>query len=440
MRENKLPVHYTSAEETRRVRPAADSGDGGVHIPRERVAHVGARPAGDYLADDLSNSVQITLAKRVIKPGSDKAMCLAAQTSIPISDDEISSVSNLGLKLADGTKVAFSLSFFNGEAAQNVTPMREAEPPTPFSAAGSASAASAVAVAPQALPGRRNQYVAYDTERYTKLEEARDSKLGTWLLVSAVVSVTTLYTICNPKWVPSFVAQTVKISKQLSADIKRRANTPLGGTAVTDAAKAGAGMVAGAAGIHGVPTGRNSASAVQPKGETSIYGVARNSVVRGVRPAAPASLRDVDRSAAQHDGSSSGAHRTLASDRDETETRDFMNQGFNQGFTFPTTEMPKAAEAKTSKSKKGFMVPPPPPAPCVLPPEFSFFLMQPAQQHAAPQQQLQQAQAQASPKTPNQAAPRENTPQQSDQELQAADQELQAALRSSLLTVGEWKR
>jgi hypothetical protein len=367
MRENQLPEPYTSAEETGRVRPSVDSGDGGVHIQREQVAHVEARPAGNYLADDLSNSVQITLAKRVIKPGSDKDMCLAAQTSIPVSDDEISSVSNLGLKLADGTKVAFSLSSFNGEAAQNVTPMGGAEPRTHF---------------------------------YTKLEQARDSKLGTWLLTSAIISVTTLYTICNPEWVPSFVAQTVKISKQLSADIKKIASTPLRGTAVTDTAKAGAGTVSGAAGTHGVPTGRNSASAVQPKGETAIYGVTRNSVVRGVRPVAPVSS--------------------------------------GQGFTFPATEMPKAAEAKTSKSKKGFMVPPPPAAPCVLPPEFGYFLKQPAQEDAAPQQQLQQAQAQA-------ASGRTEATQSAalvgaDQELQAADQELQTALRSSLRTVGEWTR
>jgi len=118
----------------------------------------------------------------------------------------------------------------------------------------------------------------------------------------------------------------------------------------------------------------------------------------------------------------------------------FVNQGVNHGVTFPATEMPKAAEAKPSKSKKGFMVPPPPPTPCVLPPEFSFFPMQPAQQQGAPEQQLQQAQAQASPETDNQAAARENTLQQSDQELQAADHELQAAIRSSLLTVSEWKR
>lgn len=272
---------------------------------------------------------------------------------------------------------------------------------------------------------RENQLSVH--EPYTKLEKAPDSKLGRWLLASAVISVTTLYTMCNPKEVPGFVAQTKKVST----------------------AKAGAGTVVGAADIHGVPTRRNSANTVDAKDETAtIYGVTGNSVVRGVSPAAPASLRDVERSAAQHDGSSSGAHRTLASARDETGTRNFINQGFNQGFTFPTTERPKATEAKTSKSKRGFLIPPPPPTPCVWPPGFGFFPMQPAQQDAAPQQQLQHAQAQASPKPLNQAAAaRENTPQQSDQELQAADlelqaadQELQAALRSSRLTVGEWKR
>ncbi len=266
MRENQLSVHYTSAEAT--------------------------GPASNYLADDLSNSVHITLAH--------------------------------------------------------------------FSAAGSASAAPAVAVAQRALPG------------------ARDFRLGTWLLAAAVISVTTLYTICNNKWVPSFVAQTVKISKPLSADIKRRPSTTLGGTAVTDTTKASAGTVAGAAGIDGAPSGRNSASAVQ-------------------------------------------------------------------GFTFPVTEMPKAARAKTSKSKKGLLVPPPPPTPWVLPPAYGFV------PDAEPQQQLQQAEAQASPKTHNQAADRENTPQQltaasggieatQSAALVDADQELQAALSSSLRTVGAWTR
>ena len=348
---------------------ATDSGDGGVHIPREPVTYIEARPAGNYLADDLSNSVQITLAH--------------------------------------------------------------------FSASGSASEASAVSVVSPALPGPRNEYVAYDPEDSTELEEVRDSKSETWLLAAAVISVTTLftalYTIRNPEWVPNFVGQTVKISKQLSSDIKRRAITALGGTAVTGSAKAGAGTVAGAAGIHGAPTGRNSASAVQPKGETAINGVTRNSVVGGVRPAAPASLSDVDRSAAQHYGSSSRAHRTLASDRDETGTRENSRRHIPNG------------------NHTAFMVPPPPPTPCFLPPAFGLFPMQPAQQYAAPHQQLQQAQAQASPKTDNQAAARENTPQQptaasgrteatQSAALVDADQQLQAALSSSLRTVGKWTR
>jgi hypothetical protein len=117
---------------------------------------------------------------------------------------------------------------------------------------------------------------------------------------------------------------------------------------------------------------------------------------------------------------------------------DSMNQGFSQRGTFPVTEMPKAAEAKTSKSKKGFLVPPPPPTPFVLPPAFGSFS----------EQQLQQAQAQASPKAHNQAAVRENTPQHTTAASEAnqsaalgdAEQELQAAVRRSLRTVGEWTR
>jgi hypothetical protein len=499
MRENQLPVHDTSAEETGRVRPAIDSGDGGVHIPRERVTHVEARPAGNYLADDLLNSVQTTLAKSVIKPGNDKAMCLAAQTSIPISDDKISSASRLGFKFADGTKVALSLSSCH-EAAQNVTPMRGVKPPTHFSAAGSASAASAVAVAPGALPDPGNQYVTDDPERYTKLDEARKSKLAIGLLALSVIAMTTLYTHCSPKW-SSFVAQTVDTSKQLSADIKRRASALLGGTAVTDAAtagagavavgtavtdtaKAGAGTVAGgtavtddatagagtvaggtavtdvakakagtvagaagtagaagiadAAGIDGAPTGSNSASAVQLKGETAISDVIYNTVVHGVRLAAPASSRDVDQSASQHHGSSS-AQPTLASASDETGTRENSRQHTHN-------------VNHTARSKPGdFLVPPPPATPCVLQPAFGFFSMQPAQQLAAPKQQLQPAQAQASPRDHDQDAAQENTPQQSTEAsgkteatqsaaLVAADQELQAALKSSQLTVGKWTR
>lgn len=190
-----------------------------------------------------------------------------------------------------------------------------------------------------------------------KPRKASNSKLGKWLLALAVISATTLYTICHPNWVPSLVAQPVaqpvKIAKKLS--------------------------------------------------------------VTGVRPAAPVSLKDVDRSAA---GTKSGAHRALASDGDEG-----------------STEMPKAPEAKPSKSKDSFLVPPPPPTP--VPPGLDLFPMQP---DAASKQQLQQAQAQDSTLGQIQSAAREIAPQQSDQDLQNIDQELEAAMRSSQLRGGQWRR
>jgi hypothetical protein len=322
MRENQLPVHYTSAEETGRVRPAVDSGNGGEHIARERVTHVEAIRARNYLADDLSSSVQITVAH--------------------------------------------------------------------FSAAGSASAPSDVSVAP-----------------LTKLDEARDSELGKWLLVSAVISVTTLFTalysICDRDWVPNLVAQ-------LSAEVKRTASTSLGGTAVTATAKVGAGPVARAAGVHAAP------SAVQPKGETGNHTVSSNA---GESGAGGGMLPDL----------------SLQSKAITNNPMDSMNQG----TSFPVAEMPKAAEGKTSKSKKGLMVPPPPPTPCVLPPGFGFLPVQPTEQDAADQQQLQQAQASHNTHDQNTTptAASGKTEAQSAA-LDAADKELQAAVNSSLRTVGEW--
>ncbi len=359
MRENQLPVHHTSAEETGQVRPTIDSG--------EQVTKVKSRSAGDHLANDLSNSVHITLAH--------------------------------------------------------------------CSAAGSASAAPAVALPPRAVPDPPKQYE--DDE--VNLEETLDPALGTWLLVFAVVSVTTLYTICYPKLVPSFVAQTLKISKQLSAYIERRPGSPLAGTAA-DTAKAGAGTAGSVAGIHGAPTGAET-----------IDGGTSNSLVRGVRLARTASPMDVDRSAAERDDTGNDAHRPPAPDRDETGTRENSHRHISQEHTLPATEMPKPAAAKASKSKIDFLVPPPPATPCVLPPASGIYSMQPAQQQAWFQQQLQQAQAQAGSKTHNQAATSEKTPQQptaasgrneatQPAALDEADQELQAALSSSLRTVSEWKR
>ncbi len=318
--------HDTSAEETGQVRQAVDTGDGGLHIPRVRVTPAEARPAGNYSADDLPNSVQITMAN--------------------------------------------------------------------FSAAGSAPEASAVTVASRALPDAGNQYLAFAPERFTKMNKARDSKLEPWLVAAAVISVTTLftvlYTIRNPERVPNFIAQTVQISKQLF--------------------------------------GRNSASAVQPTGVTAIDDVTRHSVV-GERPAQEASLNKVDHTAAQLDGSTGGAHRTLASNRTETGTRENISR----------------------HSPNSLLVPPPPPTPYVLPPAFGSFPMQPGQQLAADQQQSLQAQDQASQMADIEGAGSEKTLHKStaasskteaaqSAALVNADRELQTAVKSSLHTVSEWTR
>lgn len=62
---------------------------------------------------DIAPSVQVSLAKRIIRPGSNRLVCLAAHTSIPLNEDELASVSNLALRLSDGTNVRLSLSFFD---------------------------------------------------------------------------------------------------------------------------------------------------------------------------------------------------------------------------------------------------------------------------------------------------------------------------------------
>lgn len=58
--------------------------------------------------------------------------------------------------------------------------------------------------------------------------KARSFKLGKWLLALAVISASTLYTICHPNWVPGFGAQPVaeppvKIAKKASAPSVRSA-------------------------------------------------------------------------------------------------------------------------------------------------------------------------------------------------------------------------
>jgi hypothetical protein len=63
----------------------------------------------------LAPTVQVSLAKRIIHPGTNKVVCLAAKTTVPMEEDELASVSDLALRLSDGTNVQLSMSFFNDE-------------------------------------------------------------------------------------------------------------------------------------------------------------------------------------------------------------------------------------------------------------------------------------------------------------------------------------
>jgi hypothetical protein len=114
----------------------------------------------DRFSDQASSIVpgmEITLAKRIIRPGSNRVMCLAARTSVPLSDDDVASVSNLSLRLSDGTNVALSLSFFNDLATNEGVPL--------------------------------NRYY-YDPQRY---RAQSGSHLGVVLVATALVAATGLY-------------------------------------------------------------------------------------------------------------------------------------------------------------------------------------------------------------------------------------------------------
>lgn len=337
---------------------------------------------------------------------------------------------------AEETGRVRSLSF--GDGGVHISRMH-------FSDADTASTAAAVAVDP-ALPGPDKQYVGSDPEHETNVDKARDSKLGAWLLASAIMSVTALntalYTISHPDWVPNLVAQIEKGAKVLSPNINTAVSTTRGGTVVPDIAKAGARTVAAA-----------------PHAE-------------------PAILADVDLSTDQHYGSTSGAPRALASGGDETGTRatspahtqngqhpastnrgdsgtagemlpalvppkpttnnpmHFASQSLNQKFTFPVAENPKVVETKVAKSRKGFFIPPPPATPCVLP-AFGFFPMQPAQQNVASLHQLQQVHPSANSQK---AVADGDNGGKIDAALVEADQQLQEAVSSSIRTASKWTR
>ncbi len=65
---------------------------------------------------EMATTMQVSLAKRIIQPGTNRVVCLAAQTTVPMEEDDLASVSDLALRLSDGTNVKVSMSFFNDVA------------------------------------------------------------------------------------------------------------------------------------------------------------------------------------------------------------------------------------------------------------------------------------------------------------------------------------
>lgn len=89
-----------------------------VPATEEQSRSVAVEPVGT----DLSPTVQVSLAKRIIHPKTNKVVCLAAQTTVPIAEDELASVSDLALRLSDGTNVRLSMSFFDDAVSNGFNP------------------------------------------------------------------------------------------------------------------------------------------------------------------------------------------------------------------------------------------------------------------------------------------------------------------------------
>jgi hypothetical protein len=126
--------------------------------------------------------LQVTLARRVVMPGSKKVLCMAAHTSVPLNDDEVSSVSQLALRLSDGTSCLLSLQFFNDTTGS------EYVPPT------------------------YNSFV-YDPERYNTVQG--QSNLGIFLVATALCAIVCFYHVAKNN-IPSNV-QSKPITKSVSS-------------------------------------------------------------------------------------------------------------------------------------------------------------------------------------------------------------------------------
>lgn len=108
---------------------------------------------------EIVPTCQVTLAKRIIRPGSNRVLCLAAHTSVPLDDETLASVSDLALKLSDGTNVRLSLSFFNDDNAGSCIPLTRS---------------------------------IYDPNKY---DVSGNSRLGAFLIATCIVALSGIYVV-----------------------------------------------------------------------------------------------------------------------------------------------------------------------------------------------------------------------------------------------------
>jgi hypothetical protein len=129
-------------------------------------------------------------------------LCLGAQTSVPLNDDERASVSDLAIKLSDGTNVALSLSFFNDESAGQIVP-RSRSPQRRNLALGDSSIIRA----------------PFEPTRYTRKDE---SKLGFVLMSMAALTLLVAYAAC-PQTFQRFGANVISFSNSLKGLVSHSA-------------------------------------------------------------------------------------------------------------------------------------------------------------------------------------------------------------------------
>ena len=158
---------------------------------------------------DLIPGMQISLARRIVRPGSDQVLCLNATTSVPMQDDEIASVSDLALKLADGTNVRISLSFFNdGNECPSFNHKQTVSAP-PFQSQSS---------------NRRQTTCSYDPQRYSmhsvNNEVGNNSNITSAMLVAFAVALLGLCASINGPASYNALWTKLKLAAISSASIK----------------------------------------------------------------------------------------------------------------------------------------------------------------------------------------------------------------------------